>query len=206
MKTAAIKILSLTLISGIMLSAVGCRRTVKIAGNGSDYASEYWITEEVDGESTASGGKTNGKGSTASSKDTGSKPEKKFTPSKNKLTVEGAGTDPDADYKASGTVKVAVSSYRPCDYEAMLDAFSAVYPNIDLVLDYRPKHGADADETNHYLASRAMAGNMPDVVFDDAGRLPNYLVQGWVYPLDKFVKNDKAFSNIPSSLIANYTY
>ena len=115
MKTAAIKILSFALISGIMLSAVGCRRTVKIAGNGSDYASEYWITEEVDGENTASGGKTDGKGSTASSKDTGSKPEKKFTPSKNKLTVEGAGTDPDADYKASGTVKVAVSSYRPCD-------------------------------------------------------------------------------------------
>ena len=48
MKTAAIKILSFALISGIMLSAVGCRRTVKIAGNGSDYASEYWITEEVD--------------------------------------------------------------------------------------------------------------------------------------------------------------
>ena len=87
MKTAAIKILSFALISGIMLSAVGCRRTVKIAGNGSDYASEYWITEEVDGENTASGGKTDGKGSTASSKDTGSKPEKKFTPSKNKLTV-----------------------------------------------------------------------------------------------------------------------
>lgn len=55
MKTAAIKILSLALISGIMLSAVGCRRTIKIAGNGSDYASEYWITEEVDGENTASG-------------------------------------------------------------------------------------------------------------------------------------------------------
>ena len=55
MKTAAIKILSLALISGIMLSAVGCRRTIKIAGNGSDYASEYWITEEVDGENADQG-------------------------------------------------------------------------------------------------------------------------------------------------------
>ena len=55
MKTAAIKILSFALISGIMLSAVGCRRTVKISGNGSDYASEYWITEEVDGENADQG-------------------------------------------------------------------------------------------------------------------------------------------------------
>ena len=86
---------------------------------------------------------------------------------------------PDADYKASGTVKVAVSSYRPCDYEAMLDAFSAVYPNIDLVLDYRPKHGADADETNHYLASRAMAGNMPDV---EAGKRRKKSVSNSIEP------------------------
>ena len=207
MKSIGTKILLLFLVLSMTLSAVGCRKTVKVEGNGSDYTSEYWITEEVEGEE----GKTenqSGNSSVSSGKDTATESisSKPYKPSGNKLEFEGAGTDPDANYKVSGVVKVAVSSYRPCDYEAMLDAFSAVYPNVDLVLDYRPKHGADADETNHYLASRAMAGNMPDVVFDDAGRLPNYLVQGWVYPLDELVKNDKAFKNIPTSLIENYTY
>ena len=37
---------------------------------------------------------------------------------------------------------------------------------------------------------------MPDIMFDDAGPLPTYIQNGWVYPLTEFVKDDSDFERI----------
>lgn len=202
------RVIALLLVIGLLFSFAGCRKTRVIGGSELSDEWEYMYSSEIiegtDGtpDKVVSGGQSGGN---SNDKNTSSGTGKPRDP-KEDIIVEGAGKDPDAKYNVSGEVTVAVSSYRPADYEAMFDAFSKVYPNIDIIIDYRPKSGGDNDECAAYLASRALAKNMPDVVFDDAGRLPSYLTQGWVYPLDSFVKGDSNFSNVPKSLVEDYTY
>ena len=47
---------------------------------------------------------------------------------------------------------------------------------------------------------------MADIIFDDAGCLPSYIMQGWVYPITKFVNADAEASNLPANLRKDYTY
>lgn len=198
------KTISLFLAAALLLSLSACRKGGSAGSDLSDEWEYIYSSEiiEVEGNNDDNSSTGSSGGTSSSDKVSTGKPREP----KDELVVEGAGKDPDAKYDVSGTVTVAVSSYRPADYEAMFDAFSAVYPNIEIIIDYRPKSGADSDECSAYLASRALAGNMPDVVFDDAGMLPSYITQGWVYPLDEFVKGDSNFSNVPESLIDDYTY
>ena len=121
------------------------------------------------------------------------------------IVVEGAGTDPLADYKASGTVIVSVDTARANDYQGLFDAFKQVFPKIKLKIDYFA-HSSE-DSAAEYLSARAAAGNMPDIVYDDTGRIPTYLTQGWMYPLDEFVKGDTDYQKyVPDNLKADYTY
>lgn len=190
----------LLLLAFCMMFSTSCGKK-NVASQTSSDSYEYYdeISQVTNGESKSGDAEQTSDGTASTPSGTVRKPN-------NILKVEGAGKDPDANYNVKGDVTVAVSSYRPADYEAMFDAFSAVYPNVNITLDYRPRHGADSDECNYYLSTRALSGNMPDVVFDDAGMLPSYLTQGWVYPLDEFVKNDSNFSNVPASLVKDYTY
>lgn len=121
------------------------------------------------------------------------------------LVVESAGTDPNADYTVSGTVTIAVDTARATDYEALFDSLQAVYPNLNIQFDYF-SHSEGNDNAAEYLSSRAAAGKLPDIVWDEAGNLPLYLTQGWVYPLDEFVAGDPDFAYIPENLISDYTY
>ncbi|MDR1892183.1 MAG: hypothetical protein LBQ48_04140, partial [Oscillospiraceae bacterium] len=78
-------------------------------------------------------------------------------------------------------------------------------PKVTLKLDYFAH--TTADSAAEYLSTRAAAGNMPDVVYDDAGPLPTYLAQGWMRSLDEFAANDPDYrSYVASNLKADYTY
>lgn len=121
------------------------------------------------------------------------------------LNVENVGKDPNADYNVSGTVTIAIDTARPTDYEAMIDMISQLYKNIDVKIDYY-SHGTRGDNAEEYLSNRAAAGTLPDIIFDEAGSLPTYVLQGWLYPLDEFVKDDPDIKYVPQGLIDDYTY
>ena len=95
------------------------------------------------------------------------------------------GKDPNANYKVSGKVSVAVNTNRPTDYEALFEAFQAVYKDVELEIRYF----SDGDKSLNYILKQASINKLPDVVFDDAASVPTYVAQGLAYPLDKFVKD-----------------
>ena len=115
------------------------------------------------------------------------------------LVIEGAGQDKNADYSVKGTVTVAIDTARVCDYQALFDSFKKVYPNVKLKFDYYAHSGTDA--AIEYLTTRAATNTLPDIVFNEAGFLHTYLVNGWLHPLDEFVKNDSDYKNyVPDNL------
>lgn len=118
------------------------------------------------------------------------------------FVVEGIGEDEYADYTVSGDLKVAINLSRPTDYEAVLDKFQELYPDVNLTIDYF----SGSDVADEYLAANAAAGTLPDVVFDEPGKLPIYVRQGWLYPLDEFVKEDPLFEDVDKGIINNYTF
>lgn len=187
-----------------LMVPVGCRKAPKEEGS-DEY--EYSFMSEV-----VIGGQTviteSDKDNTSSNKDN-SVSTSEFKPNKNGIDAgDSAGTDKDANYNVKGKVTVAISSYRPTDYEGMFDAMCQVYKNLDIVFDYRPRptSGGDVNESTQYLTARALAGNMPDVLFDDAGYIWSHVQNGWVEPLDKYVEGDSQFKNVPDNLKADYTY
>ncbi len=122
----------------------------------------------------------------------------------NEFVVEGAGKDEYAKYDTEGKVKIAVDTARPTDYQALFDAFSDVYPNIELDIQYFA-HTTE-DSAQEYLTAKASTGDLPDIVFDEAGPMTLYISQGWVHPLTEYVKDDPTFNNIPQNLINDYTF
>ncbi len=118
------------------------------------------------------------------------------------FVVDGLGEDPYADYTVSGDLKVAINLSRPTDYEAVLDKFQELYPDVNLTVDYF----SGSDVADEYLATNASAGTLPDIVFDEPGKLPVYVRQGWLYPLDEFVKDDPMFDDVDDGIIENYTF
>lgn len=141
------------------------------------------------GGTTTSGGKTQSNGRTP--------------------TAPAPGKDPNARYDIKGEVSVSIDTARATDFKGLFDNFSKVYPNIKLTFKYfqhRDTGGSNEDNAMEYLTSCAATNSMPDVVFDDAGFMPFYLSQGWVYPLDEFVKNDSDFNYIPKNLIESFTF
>ena len=103
-----------------------------------------------------------------------------------------------------GTIKVGINSYRNSDFEAICEEFKKAYPNVEIepVL-----FEANKDDAVEYLTSQSMAGRtLPDVLFDDAGSLPTYIQNGWMYPLTEFVKDDADWEKVPKNLRDNFTY
>lgn len=103
-----------------------------------------------------------------------------------------------------GTVSVGINSYRNSDFEAISEAFKKQYPNVEL----KPiLFESTTDDALEYLTSMTMAKKtMPDIMFDDAGPLPTYIQNGWVYPLTSFVENDEEYANVPENIKDNFTY
>lgn len=117
------------------------------------------------------------------------------------LNVDG-GNDSNANYDAKGKVVVAINKGRSTDFQALLDSFERYYENIELEVDYFSAEGGTAE----YLTAKAATNDLPDIVFDDASSLPYFISQGWVYPLDEFVKGDEDFEYVPDSIIESYTF
>ena len=171
----------LVLLALCMVVPAGCRKSG--TSSGSDEWEYVYTSETVDGESTAKE-KTTSEKKVKNSKAGSTEIITETFKSKGKLKVDAknVGKDPDAKYdvatKKGQPLVVAVSSYKPSDYEAVLDAFQQVYKNVEISIDYRPNNGGDNDEVLKYLTLRAASGNMPDVVYDDAGKLWAYVQQG----------------------------
>lgn len=117
---------------------------------------------------------------------------------------EGSGEGGAVNKDVKGTVRVGINSYRNSDFEAICEAFKKAYPNVEIepVL-----FEANKDDAVEYLTSQSMAGReLPDVLFDDAGSLPTYIQNGWMYPLTEFVKDDADWEKVPQNIKDNFTY
>ncbi len=112
--------------------------------------------------------------------------------------------DEAADYDVKGTVSVGINSYRNSDFEMLFNTFKSLYPNVTvepIVFE------SSTDDATAYLTSQAMAGRpLPDIIFDDAGSLPTYIQNGWVYPLSSFIEGDSDFEKIPKNITDPFTY
>ena len=128
-------------------------------------------------------------------------------------TVSGCGKAKDSkpdDKKSNvntsvkGTVTVGINSYRNSDFETLCEEFNNRFPNVEV----KPiLFETTRDDAVEYLTSQDMAGKtLPDVLFDDAGSIPTYIQNGWMYPLTSFVKDDEEFQNVPQNIVNHFTY
>ncbi len=103
-----------------------------------------------------------------------------------------------------GTITVGVNSFRNSDFNALNAAFKKAFPNVEV----KPVlFETTSDDALEYLTSMAMAGKeLPDIIFDDAGPLPTYIANGWVYPLTSLVEGDKEFDKVPDNIKNNFVY
>lgn len=213
-----IKIASLLLCVAMFGSSLtGCSLT---KNNTSDVYSEWTEVVTRPGETTS--GNTSG-GTSATDKKSGGKKNNSSSGNKNnngKDNIDASHTntrkpgaapldftpvaDKGANYNVKGTVKIAVDTARPTDYDAMFDVMKKLYPNVNIKFDYWAHNKSDS--AIEYLTTRAATGNMADIIFDDAGCLPKYVMQGWVYPITKFVNSDAEASNLPANIRKDYTY
>lgn len=112
------------------------------------------------------------------------------------------GVEVNTDIK--GSITVGINSYRNSDFEAICEAFKKQYPNVEIEPILFETNKDDAVE---YLTSQSMAEkDLPDVMFDDAGSLPTYIQNGWMYPLTDFVKDDADWEKVPQNIRDNFTY
>lgn len=106
----------------------------------------------------------------------------------------------DPRYQTTGKVVVATNAGRTTDTYTLLENFNNYYPNIEVEFVYYET------TTTEYLTAQSATGNMPDVIMDDADEIYYYVSQGWVYPLNEFVKDDEDFTYVPDSIVDSYTY
>ena len=113
-----------------------------------------------------------------------------------------SGVEVNTDIK--GSITVGINSYRNSDFEAICEAFKKQYPHVEIEPILFETNKDDAVE---YLTSQSMAEkDLPDVIFDDAGSLPTYIQNGWMYPLTDFVKDDADWEKVPQNIRDNFTY
>ena len=214
--TKKFRALALLLSAVILCSLAGCSLT---RTDTSDIVSEWTETVTRPGQS----GTSDGDGDTATTDVNGSKVNTTKKGGKNNSTSGGTNidathptrkpgsptldytpvADKGANYDVKGTVTIAVDTSRATDYDAMFDVMQKLYPNVKIKFDYWSNSG---NGTQEYLSTRAATGKMADIVFDDSGCLPSYIMQGWVYPITKFVNADPEASNLSDNLRKDYTY
>lgn len=214
--TKKFRMASLLLSVAMACSMAGCSLTQTTT---SDIYTEYTETVSRPGQSGTSGdtstNNTSGENNTSSKKDTdnnGTTTDDNDDISVSRPSGNSNGAtldftpvaDKGANYNVKGTVTIAVDTARPTDYDAMFDVMQKLYPNVNIKFDYWAHN--ESDSALEYLTTRAASGKMADIIFDDAGCLPSYVMQGWVYPITKFVNADPEASNLPDNLRKDYTY
>ncbi len=169
---------------------------------------EVWVSVEEEGDTQSNRtrnttvgeeetNETDAAGKTSKTKKGNGKGEKKtieFTPV----------ADSFAKYDMKGAVSIAVDTVRPTDYDWMFDCLQKLYPNITFTFDMWA-HSSN-DDGREYLSSRAKTGTMANIIWDEAGELPNYLAQGWIYPITDLVAKDPEYKNVPQNLKKDYTF
>lgn len=214
--TKKFRMASLLLSVTMACSMAGCSLTQTTT---SDIYTDYTETVSRPGQSGTSGdtstNNTSGENNTSSKKNTDNNgttangnsdisvsrpPREPGSPTLDFTPVADKG----ANYNVKGTVTIAVDTARPTDYDAMFDVMQKLYPNVNIKFDYWAHN--ESDSALEYLTTRAASGKMADIIFDDAGCLPSYVMQGWVYPITKFVNADPEASNLPDNLRKDYTY
>ena len=111
--------------------------------------------------------------------------------------------DAGANYKVKGRVSIAVDTTRPTDSAAMFDVMQDLYPNIQFTFDY---WASTLDRATEYLTTRMSTGTAADIIWDDAGNMPFYIKNDWVYPITDYVAKDPEAKNIPANLKKDYTF
>lgn len=124
--------------------------------------------------------------------------------SKDSESKKGESSEVKVNTEISGTISVGINSYRNSDFEAICKAFEKQYPNVKVepIL-----FESSTDDATEYLTSQKMAEKtLPDIIFDDAGSLPTYIQNGWMYPLTSFLEGDKDFEKVPENIANHFAY
>ncbi len=200
MKRVSLVLLAVLLMLTSSLAACTSTKQVLVSDGYSEYIYDESGIAETDDKDTTD--KTTSNKVNSTNKDNTTDTSSKKTDDKTNDT-SSKKTDEGKDNDKTTTVTVAFNSFRPTDIEPMLTEFKKLYPNIKIKVDY---YNSSSDNSKEYIANKSAAGKLPDVVFDDIAQLSLYVSQGIVYPLTKFVKNDKEFDYIPDYFVENYTY
>lgn len=124
--------------------------------------------------------------------------------SENKKIEEDNKVEEEVHPEVTGRITVGINSYRNSDFEAVCEAFEKMYPNVEVVPNLFESKSDDATE---YLTAQKMAEKeLPDIIYDDAGNIPAYIQNGWMYPLTELIKDDAEYNNVPDNLKECFKY
>ncbi len=102
---------------------------------------------------------------------------------------------------AKATITVSVWSWDVDNYRKLAAEFNKYYPDINVVVV------ANEPDVNGFLTAKVAARQpLPDVVAQSWEPLSYPVSQGWVYPLDDFLKNDPYIEFVPESVREAYKY
>ncbi len=102
---------------------------------------------------------------------------------------------------AKATITVSVWSWDVDNYRKLAEEFNKYYPDINVVVV------ANEPDVNGFLTARVAARQaLPDVVGQSWEPLSYPVSQGWVYPLDEFLKDDPYLEHVPESVREGYKY
>lgn len=107
-------------------------------------------------------------------------------------------------YEISGKVVVAYPEGETAEIVPVLDAFRAMYPNIDVVDE--PFPGSYGGAFNEYLTQKAASNEMPDVMWLDWNDFAPQVASGYVMPLNDFMEGDPESQYVPAGMTDPYTY
>ncbi len=106
----------------------------------------------------------------------------------------GGGTE-----QAKGEVIYAVPTWAVEDHTKLIAAFQQKFPDVKITMS-----GYEGGQ-NDYLTATAAAGKLPDV-FWGWESLSYPISQGWVYPLDDFLKGDSDARYLNKTIMAAYKF
>ncbi|MCX7654283.1 MAG: extracellular solute-binding protein [Fervidobacterium sp.] len=102
---------------------------------------------------------------------------------------------------AKVTLIVSVWSWDVEKYKKLAAEFTKIYPDIEV------SFVVNEPDVNGFLTARVAAKQpLPDVVAQSWEGLSYPVSQGWVYPLDEFLKNDKEWTSVPKNLRESFIY
>jgi|GEM_PF-428868 len=123
----------------------------------------------------------------------------------NEGTSNYAPRDSDGYRRAASTgsqaIVIAMDDWKKDQFIEAINAFKAQYQNIQVVLEQVNI------ASNDVMDGKALAGTLPDVIYDMQNPVPSFATKGWLYPLDEFLVDvDVEFQNVPQDAIDWRTY